>query len=76
VAETHALHVHDRHGDTTTLWRTDDAAAIAEAEAVFAAMTDAKYLAYTVNGPDDFEKVTAFDPAARETWMTPQHQGG
>jgi hypothetical protein len=75
VADTHVLHVHDRHGDTTLEWRTDDFGAIAAANALFDEMVDARYLAYTVDG-EDCEKITAFDASAAETWMTPQHVGG
>lgn len=66
----------DHTGHREVRWSPDDAASVAEAEALFADLAIERLVPFARTGLDDFHQVRAFDPQADEIlWVRPL-QGG
>jgi hypothetical protein len=68
--------VMDQTGDTRHEFDPTNAAAVAEAEARFKALTDAGFTAAERTGRGRSKVVGRFDPAAEETLFIPRLKGG
>jgi hypothetical protein len=68
--------VMDHTGDTRHEFDPVNAAAVAEAEARFKALTGAGFTAAERTGPGRSRVVGRFDPAAEETLFIPRLKGG
>ena len=69
------MRILDETGDTMVRWRTDDAATLERAEAVFGQLSRRRQLAFArPEGAtaEDAERIYAFDPTAEEIiWVRP-----
>jgi hypothetical protein len=68
--------VMDHTGDTRHEFDPTNAAAVAEAEARFKALTGAGFTAAERTGPGRSKVVGSFDPTAEQTLFIPRLKGG
>jgi hypothetical protein len=75
--EMHFLIVLDGNGDTQTEFDPADPVAVQAVRDEFNAIVAAQRpLTYKSDKDGEFEATRDFDPTAKETWVTPQNQGG
>ena len=73
----HVLSIMGRSGDVKVAWETEEAAAVAEAERMFALHAAKGYTAFEIDPvTKESSRVDAFNPEALNTVMVPQIQGG
>jgi len=73
----HVLNILDGSGHTEVKFDPDDAVAVQEVREQFdAIMASQRPLAYTMVDGEQGQIIKEFDPTAKETFITPQIQGG
>ena len=75
--ELHVLNILDGSGHTEVKFDPNDPVAVQEVRDQFdALMASQRPLAYTMEGGEQGQIIKEFDPTAKETFITPQIQGG